>query len=248
MAKIRTSFAVRLFFQKRYKYPIIDSKNDINKEYYAKFGITVKKRQDGTSKYKITNRKKLEMAYNRAWDTRNFEIERYWQRTAYFWGFIVLIFGGYISIITRNNNNGYINEYLSLYLIALGIVFTIGWFLVIIGSKTWQQNWESHIDMLENFISGPLYKTVNYRGRCFYSVSKINEILSVCVFLIWLGLFIEYLLGYKPSISPKNIDWNVSITFLLVVLASIIMLFGYPVSNYKSEKKKFFDRRNHEEK
>jgi len=247
MGKIRNLFLVRLFIQKRYKYPIIDSKNDINKKYYARFGITVKKRQNGTHKYKITNRKKLEMAYNRAWETRNFEIERYWQRTAYFWGFIVLIFGGYISIITRSNDNGYINTYLSFYLIALGLLFSIGWLLVIIGSKTWQQNWENHIDMLESFISGPLYRTVYYRGRCFYSVSKINEILSGCVFLVWLGLFIEYLSSYKFSISPKNIDWNVTITFLLVVLASIILFFGYPVSDYKSEKKKFFDRRDHEE-
>jgi len=99
---------------------------------------------------------------------------------------------------------------------------------------------------LENFISGPLYKTVYYRGRCFYSVSKINEILSVCVFIIWLGLFLEYLFDFKPTISPKNIDWNVSITFLLVVLASIIMILGYPVNNYKSEKKRFFNRWEHE--
>jgi len=245
MVKIRNLCVIRLFIQKRYKYPIIDSKNDINKKYYARFGITVKKRQNGTHKYKITNRKKLETAYNRAWETRNFEIERYWQRTAYFWGFIVLIFGGYISIITRSNDNGYINTYLSFYLIALGLLFSIGWLLVIIGSKTWQQNWESHIDMLESFISGPLYRTVYYRGRYFYSVSKINEILSVCVILVWLVLFLEYILDYKLSL--KSIDWNISITVLLVVLMSVIMIFGYPLSEYKSEKNRFFDRYEHEE-
>ena len=246
MANICNLFIVRLFKQKRYKYPILDTGDDMYKEYYARFGISVKKRQDGTPKYKITNRKKLEMAYNRAWDTRNFEIERYWQRTAYFWGFIVIIFGGYISIITKNNDDGYIIKNLSFNLIALGLIFTIGWFLVIVGSKTWQLNWESHIDMLERFISGPLYRTVYYRGRFFYSVSKINEVLSVCVFFVWLSLFIEYLLDYKLSISLKNVDWNVSITVLLIVLMSIIMIFGYPLSVYKSEKGKFFDRYKHE--
>jgi hypothetical protein len=42
-------------------------------------------------------------ALKKAWKTRNFEIDKFWQRSAFFWGFIALIFGGYITIVTGKN-------------------------------------------------------------------------------------------------------------------------------------------------
>ncbi|MGH8568044.1 MAG: hypothetical protein ACREXU_08475, partial [Gammaproteobacteria bacterium] len=32
------------------------------------------------------------------------------------------------------------------------------------GSKFWQENWENHVDLLEDQIMGPLYKTVVSRA------------------------------------------------------------------------------------
>ena len=92
---------------------------------------------------------------------------------------------------------------ISVLLASLGIVFSFGWLCVNRGSKFWQENWEYHVDMLENKINGPLYKVVMTRGKPSnrkesfvhlltgpspISVSKINQLISLFVTLMWFGL------------------------------------------------------------
>jgi hypothetical protein len=147
-------------------------------------------------------------AFKKAWEIRNFEIEKFWQRSAFFWGFIVLIFGGYIKVATENSNETMKGiMYLDFYLILLGIIFSVGWLLVIHGSKRWQENWEEHIFYLEDKFTGPLYKTVYYKGKCkkYYSVSKINEILAWVVIVTWIILLIKYFYN-KCSILTNLFD------------------------------------------
>jgi hypothetical protein len=69
-------------------------------------------------------------------------------------------------------------------------VFSVGWYLVNRGSKAWQKNWEAHVDLLEDEVIGPLYKTTINRYKyelmdpvdAFpFSVSKINQLLSLFV-------------------------------------------------------------------
>src|SRR6185436_15879046 len=71
-----------------------------------------------------------------------------------------------------------------------GFVFSIAWILVNIGSKHWQENWENHIDLLEDSITGPIYKVVTKKFS--YSVTKVNLIISSFVTLIWLILIFRY--------------------------------------------------------
>jgi hypothetical protein len=65
--------------------------------------------------------------------------------------------------------------------------------LIIRASKRWQENWEKHIDYLEDEITGPLYKTLYYSGKRYYSVSGINKILAWVVFVTWCFLVIQYI-------------------------------------------------------
>src|SRR5262245_7326599 len=46
--------------------------------------------------------KKAERAFERAWVTRNFEIEMYWKRATYFWAFIASAFVGYFGLVNAN--------------------------------------------------------------------------------------------------------------------------------------------------
>jgi len=131
-------------------------------------------------------------AFEQAWKIRNFEIDKFWQRSAYFWGFIALIFGGYIAVITEKSGTLSKEIYLDLYLILLGGIFSVAWLLVICGSKRWQDNWEAHIDYLEDAITGPLYKTVYYSGKKYFSVSKISFILAWVVIILWGFLLLHY--------------------------------------------------------
>ena len=76
--------AKKLMCQKK-NYPEVKKE-----EYKTLFGI-------GNSDEK---NKTLE-AYNRAWQNRDFEINKFWSRSAYFWGFIAAIFAGFIAVVTN---------------------------------------------------------------------------------------------------------------------------------------------------
>ncbi|CAL2062071.1 hypothetical protein [Tenacibaculum sp. 190524A05c] len=41
----------------------------------------------------------IKATYDKAWETKNFEIELYWKRTNYFWVFQIASFTGYFTII-----------------------------------------------------------------------------------------------------------------------------------------------------
>jgi len=153
-------------------------------------------------------------ALKKAWEIRNFEINKFWQRSAFFWGFIVLIFGGYITVVTGEFSKTENGKFLYFYLILLGIIFSVAWLLVICGSKRWQDNWEKHIDCLEDRITGPLYKTIFYTGKRFYSVSGINQILAWVVIATWFFLLIQYF--YINCYIFKNIFEIISNNFQFI--------------------------------
>jgi hypothetical protein len=138
-----------------------------------------------------------------ALDIRKFEIDLYWKRATYFWTFIGATFAGFLAVQSSTVSN---KEDLSVLLSCLGLVFSFAWFCVNRGSKYWQENWEKHVDMLEDSEIGPLYKVVLSRNTEDYnwrqigkdwvsgprplSVSKINQIISLYVFVLWVGLLI----------------------------------------------------------
>jgi hypothetical protein len=156
-------------------------------EYRKNFGIA-----PNGKNYK-KSMKLQKKAFKKAWEIRNFEIDKFWQRSAYFWGFIALIFGGYVGIITGKSSVVAKEMYFDLYLVLLGMIFSFGWLLVICGSIRWQENWEAHIDELEDGITGPLYKIVYCTKKQFYSVSKISRILACVVIITWGLLLVQYI-------------------------------------------------------
>jgi len=163
----------------------------------------------------------LKEAYNRAWETRNFEIDKFWLRTAFFWGFIAIIFGGYVTVMTSDNNEKLLLMNFDFYLILLGIIFSLAWLLVIIGSKNWQENWEAHIDMLEDKITGPLYKTINCPSIPYYSVSKINIFLSVLIIIVWIAILLQNLIFVK---SLKEINLHIVFSVIITIIAIFLLL------------------------
>ena len=225
---------ISYFYKKRNLYTVLDDEG-----YYERFGII---KENGEYKIKEGWKDVLNEAYKKAWENRNYEIDKFWTRAAYFWGFIVLIFGGYVTIITSVNIKHVTDMHLDLYLLSLGLLFSLAWWLVIKGSKCWQENWENHIDYLENFVSGPIYKTVFYRQQRFYSVSKLNEIMSVAVFFVWIALYCQKIYNqYEFSLS--HIDWITTLTIIVTGLFALAMLMGYCLGDiYHSEPKGFVDR------
>ena len=150
-------------------------------------------------------KKRLETALEKALENRKNEIELYWKRTQYFWGFLVTIYGTYFLVYLKtevtNSDPDFQKKLILLILSTLGFFFAIGWHLANRGSKLWQENWENHVDTLENYIHGPLYKTIivrtDYKNSFSpvnpypFSVSRINGLLSAVLVISGVGLMIS---------------------------------------------------------
>jgi hypothetical protein len=94
-------------------------------------------------------------ALQEARENRRFEIELYWKRAGYFWLFISAAFAGYAALQAH--------QIIAFLLACLGLIFSLAWYFVNRGSKYWQENWELHVDLLEDSFSGPVYKTIVQR-------------------------------------------------------------------------------------
>ncbi|WP_371194201.1 hypothetical protein [Glaciecola sp. SC05] len=168
-----------------------------------------------------------------ALDIRKFEIELYWKRATYFWTFIGATLAGFVAV---QSFEGVPRQDMSVILSCLGLMFSFSWVLVNRGSKFWQENWEKHVDMLENKTTGPLYKIVLSRnsntkkddlfshvisGASEVSVSKINQIVSVYIFTLW-----WFLLGYSLwPINPKlPLNWFYIALVIVTVFSCCLFL------------------------
>ena len=186
--------------------------------------------EDYKSQFLDGDRERAKLALEKAWEIRNFEIEMYWKRASYFWAFIASTFVGYFALASSESYAEYDRyQHVEVYfLICIGFVLSVAWLLTNVGSKQWQRNWESHIDLLENAFTGPLYKTVSLTES--YSVSKINEIVSVVFVIVWLLLGVKYLAEknlLNLSLNIYELNWFVVISTFLSLLAVVAMIKGH---------------------
>ena len=124
-------------------------------------------------------------ALSRAYELRTFEIEHYWKRATYFWGFQIAIFAAFGLLWKQPAANDW--SPITVALAGLGILTGVANALSARGSRFWQENWEHHIDMLEDTIEGRLYKTVWLdNGTISFSVSRINLYLSYYFVAFWI--------------------------------------------------------------
>lgn len=128
---------------------------------------------------------KREKALTRAYALRTFEIEHYWKRATYFWGFQIAIFAAF-GLLWKDSAANPWNP-VAIALSGLGVLTAVANSLAAKGSRFWQRNWELHIDMLEDEIEGRLYKTVWMpEGKPSFSVSRVNLALSYCFIGFWI--------------------------------------------------------------
>lgn len=180
-----------------------------------------------------------------ALDIRKFEIELYWKRATYFWAFIGSAFAGLAVISAAKDIHIDVKQDFEVLFSCLGFVFSWGWFCVNKGSKLWQENWENHIDLLEDGYVGKLYKVILKRpkeqqwltvgkvkevtvGPHPYSVSRINQLISLYVSIVW-----TYLLIVSLNINMKG---EIRVRYCVLATASLIVVVCFKllcVSHYK---------------
>ena len=138
----------------------------------------------------------IQTAFNIAHEIRRFEIELFWKRGTYFWAFILASFTAYFATIDKILGDGKIclttlkeiplfSKFILLLIICLCFFFCLSWILISKGSKFWQKNWESHIDFLETFVSGKIYKTIlNTKNKEFNKCPLKTEAFDYSVTII----------------------------------------------------------------
>lgn len=161
-----------------------------------------------------------------ALDIRKFEIELYWKRAGYFWTLIAASFAGFVTLQTANEPR----LELSFLVSCIGVVLSFGWYLVNRGSKYWQENWERHVDVLETEVIGPLYKSTLSRqefpwirlwGGYPYSVSNVNQLISLFIAVVWAGLALASFpplaaIPWAAQLAPRMLAAT-TLTFLLLL-------------------------------
>ncbi len=158
----------------------------------------------------------LAAAFNFANSCRDKEIDRFWTRGLYFWGFITASFAAYMAVFNialGHNENGvqnalclqnilamsFMSKFVLFVLAFICFVFCLSWQLAHKASKYWQESWEKHIKYLEEKYIGMIYDSsiILKKGECpfslkpyNYSVSKISSLCSILLLLVSMGLFI----------------------------------------------------------
>jgi len=167
-------------------------------------------------------------------DIRKFEIDLYWKRATYFWAFIAASLTGYgLTMVSQNPSADGVLKF-QFIIICLGLIFSLAWYLVNKGSKFWQENWERHLDLAEDEVIGPLYKTTISKETysSFWSptkayaasVSKVNQILSLFVLLIWCGILINFVNERFSFFYPFELYYTL-ISFITILMI-LYLLFG----------------------
>lgn len=124
--------------------------------------------------------------FRAAFETRQFEIDLFWKRSFFFWGFIAAAFVGIAALAGKQ-------PILSLLISGFGVVCSLAWTLANRGSKYWQEQWETKIEAVEDIVTGPLFKREEapqhkgwWVGGRRYSVSKLAIAVSDYVLLVWI--------------------------------------------------------------
>lgn len=199
-----------------------------NIEYFSKIlGDEVYTQSEPTEKQLII----LNEAYKQALDTRKFEIELYWKRATFMWpvnGALLVLIG----IFSKLFYDAPIDRRIECF-VAMSVISLLGYFVSMISSgisqsgKYWQENWEYHLDMLEPFFCGHLFKTHISRRPQPYSISELQDTVNLILVFLWVLIFII-------SISQTSLTTWQQLTVLAI---AFIMIFYKLKYNPFSKKK-----------
>lgn len=165
--------------------------------------------------------RKIEEAYNKAHDIRKFEIELYWKRSTYFWTFISVLVAICGVVSAAFLKDGKFPTELRSFLFCtsiLGYFISLHFLITCVSGKQWQENWERHIDILESYFAGNLYKLNLVKGKLRYSISLSNEIIVAAITFAWIIIII-----YNIFDIPKAIMWK-GVAFLIVITAAYLWM------------------------
>jgi hypothetical protein len=192
----------------------------------------------------------LEKLLERAYDIRKFEIDLYWKRATYFWGFLIASFTAYFLVSDPTKFASKPNY--ELLVLCIGFLFSLSWYLVNRGSLYWQANWERMIEAIEESLEIEFYKSnLTVPEKVYelpfswypYSVGRINIIVSSFICVLWFCLIIFYFSHQANKISfDKPVDFEKLTLVVITVAFSLLLIFRTKFSTTKRKRFQFHKR------
>jgi hypothetical protein len=164
---------------------------------------------------------KLKAALGRAHDIRQFEIELYWKRATYFWAFQLVAFTA-LGLLFKDGELRH--PELLVIPAVIGAVTAFAGYLPARGSKFWQENWEAHVELLEDETEGRLTQVIVCRKDPQFSVSRTNQFLLLFLTMGWGLVLIVSAIPQAPEIIKGVPPLHRSIGIIsMVALACALM-------------------------
>jgi hypothetical protein len=170
----------------------------------------------------------LMKAYETAVETRKLEIQLFWSRSLFFWGFIASAFVAYATLRKSSSD-------ISVIVACFGFVCSVAWSLGNRGGKFWQESWEAKVERIEPSVTGAMFsqpeeiqshKDFWLRGRRF-SVSKLAIALSDYTIILWLAIIVwemfHFFLTVPLVACAKPLSFIAFIAFSAVYAASLLI-------------------------
>lgn len=165
--------------------------------------------------------KQSEETLKYATDVRKFEIDLFWRRSLFFWGFIAAAFVAYAGLLHEAVDKDAI-----VFIACFGFICSLAWTLGNRGSKYWQEAWEKKVESVEFEVLGRALfsnqenqKNCSFWGSARYSVSRLTIALSDFTVLVWLAL----LNHVCPISNISGLPTTVIATF---IYAFLMLVFG----------------------
>lgn len=139
----------------------------------------------------------VQKAFDIAHDNRKLEIQLFWQRSLFFWGFVAAALVGYLTAIKDSSP-------VAVVFALFGLVCSIVWSQGNRGSKYWQEYWENKVNTLQHHTTGNIFYDRKPKNPAFWdvfagrriSVSKLTMALSDFTVFLW---FLLCLLTFVDS-------------------------------------------------
>lgn len=180
-----------------------------------------------------------------ALETRTLEINLYWKRSTYFVAFISVVFIGFYNVDGKE-------QLLKTLLAGLGFLLSVLWYAANRASKFWQENWEAHIKELSIKLGIPIFGIIKKPEHAWremlsnypYSVSKINQMISILISIAWIFILIpEVYISLGVSTSCCKL-LTVIITLIVCSTLSWVLLHicrNFAASDLEIGSNDFFD-------
>lgn len=170
----------------------------------------------------LPNADVMKAAFDVAHDNRKLEIQLFWQRSLFFWGFVAAALLGYGAAYKDHSN-------LALVFALFGLVCSVVWSAGNRGSKYWQEYWEKKVTFFQHYSTGNIFYDRDPKTAKIYdvyaprrmSVSKLTMAMSDYAVVLWLALIGHWTaLRYFPPSPELN---------KFVLPAAIVLTLGYCV-------------------